>query len=81
MGSVDHIAFSPSLRHLYVPDTEGAVLRGYTVGLDGALTLLGSLPTAPGTECVATDGHGVVALCAPQTGEILLLQDRWPSRR
>lgn len=78
-SSVDHIAFNPHSRHLYVPDTRSARLTTFSIGRDHQLAVLGVTATVPGTECVATDEAGHVYLCDPARGRILIVTDRFPS--
>lgn len=80
-SSIDHIAFSASRRHLYVPDTKSARLTTLSVSQDGQLTALGTLETVPGTECVTTDDRGHVYLCDPEHGRILVVWDPYPDSR
>lgn len=78
-SSIDHIAFSPSLRHLYIPDTKSARLTTLSVARDGQITALGTIATVRGTECVTTDDQGHTYLCDPDHGRILVVSDRYPS--
>jgi hypothetical protein len=78
-SSLDHIAYSPSLRHLYAPDTKAAVMSTFAVSSRGELSLLGSVATVPGTECVTTDDRGQAFLCDPGHGQILVIADRYPA--
>jgi 6-phosphogluconolactonase (cycloisomerase 2 family) len=74
-GSVDHIAFSASRRHLYVPDTKRAEMTTFAVLPNGQLEELDRIATMPGTECVTTDDQGHVYLCDPAHGTILVVTD------
>jgi hypothetical protein len=76
---VDIIAYSPSLAHLYVPAGDSATMAILGVGSDGGLTVLGRVPTAPDAHCVAADDLGNAYVCAPKTGQLLLLTDTFPS--
>lgn len=71
----DHIAFSASRRHLYVPDTERAEMTIFSVSRGGHLSQLGRLATARGTECVTTDDRRHVYLCDPTHGAVLIVTD------
>lgn len=73
--SVDHIAFSASRRHLYVPDTKRAEMTTFAVSPNGELEELGRIATTPGTECVTTDDQGRAYLCDPAHGNILVVTD------
>ena len=78
-SSVDHVAFDSSLRHLYVPDTRSARLTILAVPRGGNLTVLGTIPTVRGTECVTADGQGHAYLCDPELGRILVVTDPYPA--
>ncbi len=51
------------------------------VAASGALTLLGTLPTAAGAPCVAADASGDVFVCDPRKGRLLVFHDRFPASR
>lgn len=78
---VDIIAYSSSLAHLYVPAGESATMAILGVGADGGLKVLGKVMTAPGAHCVAADDVGNAYVCAPKTGQILVLADSFPSAK
>jgi DNA-binding beta-propeller fold protein YncE len=78
-ASIDHVAYSPSLHHLYVPDTKSATMATLAVSARGDLTLLGSVATVAGTECVTTDDRGHAYLCDPAHGRILVVTDPHPA--
>lgn len=73
---VDIIAYSPSLRHLYVPGGESATMAVLAVGAGGTLTVVDTVPTAAGSHCVAADARGHAYVCDPAEGRLLLFQDR-----
>jgi DNA-binding beta-propeller fold protein YncE len=75
-ASLDHLAYSPRLQHLYVPDTRSSVMEIFAVSTAGQLSLLERVATAPGTECVTTDDRGHAYLCDPAHGKILVVTDR-----
>ena len=77
-NGVDVIAYSPGLRHLYLPGGKSATLSILAVGADGALSLAGEVPTAAGGHCVATDDLGHVYVCDPRSGKILVIPDASP---
>ncbi|HYV46211.1 MAG TPA: hypothetical protein VFA20_15180 [Myxococcaceae bacterium] len=76
---VDIIAYSAALGHLYVPGGDDAQLTTVGVGKAGALTSLGTAPTAPDAHCVATDGAGTAFICDPQHGRVLRIRDPYPA--
>jgi hypothetical protein len=73
--SIDHVAFSATRRHLYVPDTDRADMTILGVSRTGELTELGRISTVRGTECVTTDERGHVYLCDPTRGAIVVVAD------
>jgi hypothetical protein len=73
---VDVIAYSPGLRHLYLPGGKSGTLSILSVGAGGALALAGEVPTAPGGHCAAADASGHVYVCDPRGGRILVVPDR-----
>lgn len=72
---VDIIAYSPNLAHLYVPGGDSATMAVLSVGANGSLVRLGTVPTAPDAHCVAADNLGNAYVCAPKSGQILVLAD------
>ncbi len=75
-SGVDVIAYSPSLRHLYLPGSKSATLSILGVGAGGALSLVGEVPTVSGSHCAAADDAGFVYVCDPRGGRILVIPDR-----
>jgi len=71
---VDIIAFDSQRRRLYVPAGKSANLTIASVGHDGALHKLRTLPTAPHAHCVAVQ-QGIVLVCDPVHGRVLRLDD------
>ena len=55
-----------------------ATMAILAVSPKGELSLLGTLRTAPGAHCVATDGKRNVFVCDPRKGSLLLLHDDYP---
>jgi 3-deoxy-D-arabino-heptulosonate 7-phosphate (DAHP) synthase class II len=41
----------------------------------GVLTVVDTLPTVAGAHCVTTDGAGMVYVCDPAHGRLLVLRD------
>ena len=78
---VDGIAYSPERSHLYVPAADAATLSVLAVREDGRLEPLGTLPTAPGAHCAASDGASEVYVCDPRGGRLLVLADPYPASR
>jgi hypothetical protein len=78
---VDIIAYDAARRHLYLPGDESATLAIIDVGASdrGALTVLGTLPTAAGAHCATTDGAGTVYVCDPARGRLLMVRDPYPA--
>jgi hypothetical protein len=74
-GGVDIIDYSDKLSHLYFPGGKSATMAILGVSAKGELTLLGTVPTAAGAHCVATDGNGKVFVCDPKKGRLLLFED------
>jgi hypothetical protein len=76
---VDVIDYSPSLHHLYLPAATDATVTVAAVAKTGALTALGRLAGARGGHCGTTDDRGHVFVCVPDTGAIVVADDRWPA--
>jgi DNA-binding beta-propeller fold protein YncE len=72
---IDIIAYAPGLRHLYVPGGDSATMTVVSVGVNGSLSVLGTVPTAPDAHCVAADASGTVYVCDPKGGRLLLYVD------
>lgn len=75
-GGVDVIAYSPGLRHLYLPGGKSATLSILSVGAAGALAFVGEVPTASDGHCAAADEQGHVYVCDPRGGRILVIPDK-----
>jgi hypothetical protein len=78
---VDSIAYSPGLRHLYVPAEESANVTVVGVGARGELEVLGAIPAAPEAHCAAADDRGNVYVCDPKHGRLLVFLDPYPPSR
>ncbi len=74
-SGVDVIDYDPKLSHLYLPGAKSATMAVFDVSPAGKLSLLGTLPTAPGAHCVASDGNGNVFVCDPKKGRLLAFSD------
>jgi sugar lactone lactonase YvrE len=75
---VDIIAYDPARRHLYLPGEDSATMAILGVSDRGVLTVLGTLPTVAGAHCATTDGAGLVYVCDPAHGRLLVLRDPHP---
>ena len=77
---VDSIGYGASLGHLYVPAGGSAELRIFGVSANGALALLGKVPTAPDAHTVAFDpGSSTLFVGTPDHGVVLVTRDAFPS--
>ena len=76
---VDVIAHSASLSHVYVPGADAADLTVMALGNDGALEVLGKVPTERGAHCVTADDLGNVYVCDPAHGRLLTFRDPFPA--
>ena len=76
---VDIIDYSPKLGHLYFPGGKSATMATFAVSPNGALSLLGTVPTAAGAHCVAADLSGNAYVCDPQKGRLLVFRDPYPA--
>ena len=76
-SGVDVIDYDPKLSHLYLPGAKSATMAVSDVSPAGKLSLLGTLPTAPGAHCVASDGNGNVFVCDPRRGRLLVFEDKY----
>jgi len=72
---VDIIAYDPARRHLYLPGEDSATMAILGVSDRGVLTVVDTLPTVAGAHCVTTDGAGMVYVCDPAHGRLLVLRD------
>jgi hypothetical protein len=77
---VDVIAYSQSLRHLYVPGASSATLTVLAVGDDGQLGAIATIPSAGGAHCVTADDQGGVWVCDPEHGQLLFWKDDLAAR-
>ena len=77
---VDIIDFNPTLGHLYFPGGKTATMAIFAVSAAGKLSLLETVPTAPGAHCVVADASGNAYVCDPKKGRLLVFQDRSPQR-
>ncbi len=72
---VDVIDYDAKLSHLYLPGAKSATMSVFRVSAAGRLSLLATLPTAPGSHCVATDQDRNVFVCDPKKGRLLAFRD------
>ena len=59
------IAYNAKLAHLYLPGGDSVTLAAIGIASDGAATVLGTVPTAHDSHCVATDDRDQVYVCDP----------------
>jgi hypothetical protein len=74
---VDIIAYDAKRAHLYLPGDESATMAVIAVSDQGALTILGVVPTVKGAHCVTSDGAGHAYVCDPHRGQLLVVPDRF----
>ncbi len=80
-SGVDIIAYDPGRAHLYLPGDESATIAILGVSPTGALTVLGTAPTAKEAHCVTTDERGNAYVCDPQKGQLLVVPDPYPPQK
>jgi DNA-binding beta-propeller fold protein YncE len=80
-NGVDIIDFAPKLRHLYLPGGKSATMGIFGVSEKGELSLLGTVPTAEGSHCVAADASGNAWVCDPKKGALIVVSDPYPASR
>jgi hypothetical protein len=78
-SGVDIIDYAPALRHLYLPGGKSATMAILGVSAKGQLSVLGTMPTAPGAHCVAADAIGNAYVCDPERGQLLKYHDPHPA--
>jgi DNA-binding beta-propeller fold protein YncE len=78
-SGVDIIAYNPRLAHLYLPAGDSATMATIGISSDGTVTVLGTVPTAHDSHCVAADDRDQVYVCDPRRGRILLFKDSLPA--
>src|SRR5205823_14628781 len=76
---VDIIAYDAGRAHLYLPGDESATMAVIGVSAQGALTILGVVPTAKDAHCVTTDERGSAYVCDPRQGQLLIVHDPYPA--
>ena len=76
---IDLIDYSPGLGHLYLAAGKSGTLGIAEVLPAGGLALRAEIPTAKGGHCVAADASGIVYVCDPSAGRILVVPDAVPS--
>ena len=72
---VDIIAYSPKLRHVYMPGAKSATMAILGISDAGLPTVLATVKTAPEAHCVAADGLGNAWVCDPRSGRLLIFSD------
>ena len=72
-NGVDIIAYDAKRAHLYLLGDESATMAIVAVSAKGALSILGTVPTAKDAHCVTTDERGNAYVCDPRQGQLLIL--------
>ncbi len=76
---VDIIAYSPKLRHVYMPGAASATMAIIGISARGTPTVLATVKTAPEAHCVAADDLGNAWVCDPRSGRLLIFADPYRS--
>ena len=74
----DIISYNPSLGHLYLPGGESGTMAVLGVSTTGELSLLSTVATTIGADCVTADDHANAWICDPDHGQLLLYHDTLP---
>jgi hypothetical protein len=77
-SSLDIISYSASLHHLYVPSGASADLAIVGISPAGAASLLGTVPTANGSQEVTADTLGNAWVADQTGGRLLKVKDTYP---
>jgi hypothetical protein len=80
-SGVDIIAYDAARAHLYLPGDESATMAIIGVSPNGALTVLGTVPTVKDAHCVTTDERGNAYVCDPRNGQLLVVHDPYPPQK
>jgi len=78
-AGIDLFDYSAPLHHLYLPGSQSKTMAIVGVSAAGALTLLGTVPTAERAHACATDGWGRVWVTDSMHGQLLLVHDPYPA--
>lgn len=78
-AGIDLFDYSAPLHHLYLPGSGSKSMAIVGVSSRGALTLLGTVPTAERAHACATDGWGRVWVTDSMHGRLLLVHDPFPA--
>jgi hypothetical protein len=78
-AGVDVIDYSPTLEHLYLSGARSATMAIVGVSATGALSLLGTVATAPDAHCVVADTQRHAWVCDPNRGQLLQVTDPFPA--
>jgi hypothetical protein len=78
-SGVDIISLNVSLHHLYVPAASDGSVTVFGIGSRGKLDRLGVFPSEKGAHCVTGDDRRRVWVCAPDSGSVLMFDDRFPA--
>jgi DNA-binding beta-propeller fold protein YncE len=74
-SGVSGIAYSPTLRHVYVPSADVGALFVFAFADQVGLTPLDTVPAVEGVRCAVADDKQHVYLCDPVNGQILVHED------
>jgi hypothetical protein len=78
-SGLDIISYSASLHHLYLAGQTSADLSIVAISSAGVPTLLGTVPTAMGSQQVAADDQGNAWVADPAGGRLLKVRDTYPA--
>jgi hypothetical protein len=78
-SGVDVCAYNATLHHMYLAGQTSADLHIVGVSAAGKPTLLGTIPTAMGSQMVASDEFGNAWVGDPGGGRLLKIRDTYPA--
>jgi hypothetical protein len=78
-AGVDVCAYNSTLHHLYLAGQDSADLSIVGVSADGKPQLLGTIPTAKGSQMVASDEYGNAWVGDPGAGRLIRVRDTYPA--
>ncbi|MFL5318329.1 MAG: YncE family protein [Myxococcaceae bacterium] len=74
-SGVDIIDYDPKRRRIYLGAGGSATLEILQLSSDGKLSHVASIPTQKGSHCVAANGDGLLFVCDPSHGQLLVIHD------
>lgn len=74
---IDIIAYNAKLKHLYAPGAKSATMGILSVSPEGALSLIRTVETVEGGHCVASAPNGMVFVCDPHHGSLIVIKDTY----